>query len=46
MVYHKTHKMGVKCDLFVEYKHDNSNGDIGNCQQEQVMSEMITFDCI
>ena len=36
--------MGVKCDIFVEYKYGNDDdSDIQNCKQ-QVMSEMITFD--
>ena len=44
----RTHRMGVKCDLFVGYKnlHNNYNSDYGHNTLEQVLSEMIMFDYI
>ena len=41
---YKTHKMGVKCDMFVCYNDVNPSVNINHHKKQQVMSEMITFD--
>ena len=41
---YKTHKMCIKCDLFVKY--NNSKDILHNYNKEQVMSEVIAFDYV